>query len=312
MILGAEGVQAWTGADGSILALNRRDLWPHYEVRRIPGLHRGGDFEAQSDNATQRTGEVPREGERAGKSMTYEGLVKARSLPDLLSAVESFQAAFADTAEGTMVHSPHPDYPGADLPTRTLHCRVLEASVDDEQAVDPHRSSFGYERPFSLSVRLSDPRYYHDAETNDHSATVIVVGGTSFPFTPGDQLEPPSTQGVELVTTNDGSAPVDAVLMLQGPMRNPIVSNETTGHFLRFIDLNLPDDQHFLEIDFHARTVKRPGVNVNVHHKIDPASTWWDRGVSCLVPGANTLRVRAYTLAGGASLRATYYPADAA
>lgn len=311
MILGTEGVMVWVGNDGSLLSLNRREQWPHYHVRRIPGLNRGGDFDAQADSATQRTGEVPREGERAGKTMSYEGTIKARSMLSLRQAISNFEAVFYDTGEGTFAHNPHPDYPGSDLPTRTFHARVLEAAVEDEQAADPHRETFGYERGFTLSVRLSDPRYYHPDETEDSSSTLIEVGGTSPPITPGDALEPPDTEGIEVATTNAGTAPVDAVLLIEGPMRNPIVSNETTGHFLRFRDLILNAGE-FVEIDFHARTCRRPGVGANVRHKLDPTSTWWDRGVSCLRPGLNTLRVRAYSISSGAEMTATYHPADAA
>lgn len=305
MIVGVEGIHTWDSG----IVLNDRSVWPHYWIDNIAGLYQLGDFSPETDEATHRLGEVPREGDRSGKTLVYEGRTRALTLASLHTARSALLAAFQTTAERKMVAAAHEDYEGEDeLPPRSFWARCLETTIEEEVG-SPHNTAHGHQREFTLSLRLSDPRYYHLDQETAFDNVLGDEGGTGLPLTPGDALDPPSSQGLSFTTANPGTADVDALLTLKGPARNPVVSNETTDHFLRFRDLTLEVDE-LLEIDFRARTIKRPGPNVNVRHKLDPASTWWDRGVSCLVPGDNLIKMRGYEMVSGSRLDIEYYPAD--
>lgn len=309
MIVGKEGVHTW---DGGALVLNRRDLDPHYRVDEIPGLRSLAELEAVIDPALGRTGEVPRESTRAGKSIEYRGIVVARSLASLRTAQGALPAAFATTAEREMIAAPHPAYVGAALPTRRFHARAIAVEADEQSVAHPNTTrSGGYEMPWSAVLRLSDPRYYHagvGAQIDVEDLVAAAIGGAGVPFTPGTAVAGPSNQGFEVVTANPGNADVDGQFFMHGPLKNPVLSNETLGVFLRFRGLLIPAGEHVM-VDFRRRRAVRGGGE-NVRSTLDPASTWWDRGVHCLDPGANTIRLRGYLVGAGSKLRVLYTPAD--
>lgn len=320
MICGIEGIWEWTGTDGGALTLNDRDAFPYFELREIGGLARGGDFEAEADRNTLRTGEAPREGERAGKTLTIDGVVMCDSLPQLRQAISDFSAAFYETAQGLWVAGPHPDYTGAPLPTRHLRARIIEAAIDEAQEASPSAPTLGHERPFNLTLRLDDPRYYHPDEESDVDSNLVPLTGEGWPIEPGDPLIPSSSDGIQVTTANPGTAPVDGLLRIKGPCVNPVVSNQTSGHYLRFRDVTMNGGQ-YMWIDFRARRIYRNNSATDPYataggaenrKKLDASSTWWNRGVSMLRPGVNVLRLRGYSVSSGASLQASYLPADAA
>lgn len=307
MITGKEGICTWAGG----VVLNRRDLDVHYRVNEITGLRSTGDFAPEADPTIGRVGEAPRESERAGKTLSYTGDVIARALDDLREAQGALTAAFVKTREQRMTHAPHPDYTGPALPTRFFHGRPLDCACDDGNVRHPTTSrSGGYEMPFLLTLRLSDPRYFHPDLIELSDTVAAAVGGAGVPFTPGGRSAPPSGQGFVITTDNPGEFHSDAIMRAIGPLRNPVFSSQTSGRFLRFKDLNVPGGQH-VEIDFRRRKAKR-STGENVRHKLDPSSTWWDRGESgeCILPGENELRLRGYSVGVGAAFEVDYRPAD--
>jgi hypothetical protein len=308
MIVGVEGIHEWeTG-----LVLNDRAAMPHYRIEKIGGLRSAPDFSPTADPALGRTGEVPRLADRLGKTITYEGLIVATKLNDLEAANAALVAAFSGTTERKMTAGPHPGYAGPALQTREFYARPLDAGGDESQDATPWRKSRGFERPFSLSLRLSDPRFYNPV-ADDVTATVVsavdVSDALGLPFVPGSDLSPPSGDQISLTVHNDGTVDTDPIIRINGPCSNPSVTNRTTGKFLRFRNITV-DSGDAIHLDFHERRATKANDDNNIRHKIDPASTWWDRGVVGLQPGANTVRLRARTLGGGASLEVTFKEAD--
>lgn len=300
MIVGVEGIHTWhTG-----LALNNRSGFPRIWLRRCE-LHQSADFDPLADAIPGKPGEVPRYGDRTGKAVVYEGDLQARTLPALRNLTGDFLAAFSRTDEGRMDAAPHAGAVG--LAARYFFARPLDASVPDEQTVSSNRTDFGYSRPFTLALRMGDPRFYNPATVTAQDTTLSAMGGTGIPFNPGSSVSA-SGQGLEVVAANSGNADTDALIAIRGPARNPVISNETSGVFLRFRDLVL-DTGEDVTIDFKRRRAERTN-GTSVWHKLDPASTWTDRGVPCLSPGNNTIRFRAYDIASGARLLVTFDPAD--
>ncbi len=165
MFPGIEGRHAWIppGEDDPVIVLNKpvndagnADVWPCFKVRRVTGLYSLGDPQDVRDNRVGADGEIPRMSRRRGKTVVYEGTIKARTRLELLTARDTLIAAFNDmTGEGTMVGSWHPlntEFDGED--PRYFKARALTCEVIDEQTTTKH------ERPFVLSLRMSDAKFY--------------------------------------------------------------------------------------------------------------------------------------------------------
>lgn len=308
MILGVEGVHTWeTG-----LVINDRSEYPMYRLRRISGLHATPDFDPISDNATGRIGEISRFQSRRGKTINYEGEVVAQSLAGLRTATGDLIAAFAGTDELQMDVEPHPDYAGSDLLARRFSARPLDVGVEDDQtSIAPFKTSRGYERPFSVSLRMSDPRFYYPDITVETQDTRETLDGTGDIIVPSGETDPPDDQGLEVTITNEGNYNTEARFIIEGRVWNPVISNETTGKFLAFTnqDLEAADD---ITIDTRRRRAMRGSDNKNIRYKIVPESTWWDRGEVALVPGANVIRLRGYIVGASATLTVRARSADIA
>lgn len=157
-IWGTEGIHTWNG-----VALNDLDGWPGaavYKLDRITGLSSLGDAEDSRDVNTGRVGETARRSFRRGKTITYEGRIWARGRVAMRNAEAVLRAAFADqTREYTMTVDP-PAFATGET-SKQFNARALVVDIPDEET-SPHSSRLGHERPFAISVRLSDPRYYDE------------------------------------------------------------------------------------------------------------------------------------------------------
>lgn len=177
MIRGLEARHLWTppGLAEPALTLNKRIddsgdvVFPHYRVDEIGGLMGLGDIEEANDPKVGADGENARLTRRRGKSVSYSGLVRARSGDDLREAEADLRAAFEDaTAEGRMdvvLHPMHPKF-GSELPKFYL-ARALGLECGDVQG-PPTATTFGFERGFVLGLRMSDPHYF-DSEGGEYA-----------------------------------------------------------------------------------------------------------------------------------------------
>lgn len=172
VLWGIEGVHVWFNPPDAEkgLALNHlkdddsgEPLFPRYEVEAIGGLMGLGDPEDNADPKVGEDGENGRLSRRRGKTVSYTGLVIARSLRDMRVAEAQLRAAFADQSiEGRMLVMPHPDnVEFEDDPPKHYFARSIALECGDEQG-PPVSRSFGYERVFVLGLRMHDPRYFDD------------------------------------------------------------------------------------------------------------------------------------------------------
>ncbi len=176
MIWGIEGRHAWTppGADEPAIVLGRElddagvRVWPHLKLDRISGLHSLGDSEDRRDPRIGQIGEITRHSKRRGKTVTYEGRIRARSLKTLREAEADLRAAFAEQeAEGRMDVTPHPlNTEFAGEPAKFFTARALGIDIIDRQ------EQRGYTRFFVLALRLGDPRYFDDETETFNRVTV--------------------------------------------------------------------------------------------------------------------------------------------
>lgn len=304
MIVGTEGIHTLASTG---YAINDRSAYPHFRLQSISGMRTTGDFDPPADRAIGRPGEVARAGERAGKNTTFEGILIAKAIDDLRDEAEDLLAACFTTEVFKVTSAPHPGWDGPALPTRYWHARIAEADPREE----PQRRRHFYESPVTVTFRLDDPRVYDVAEQDVSSTDLVPSEGIPWPVQPntGTPAASPSDEQIE-VEVEQGSAPGDAIIELRGPMRNPVLINDTTGGFLRFRKLDI-DAEETVTIDFRRRRVTRPGGE-NIRHTIGPRSTWFTRGTPCLAPGTNDLRVRSWAFGNDARLRVRFnraYPA---
>jgi len=165
MFPGIDGEHRWypPGSGDVAVILNQKfdtdgttRIWPWFKVTRVTGLWSLGDPQDVRDNRVGADGEIPRLSRRRGKTVVYEGVIKARSRLELIECRDELAAAFEDmTGEGTMVgswHGENEDLGGEDA--RYFRGRALTCDVVDEQTSQKH------ERPFVVSIRLSDPNFF--------------------------------------------------------------------------------------------------------------------------------------------------------
>lgn len=142
--------------------------FPWYQLKLISGLHSLGDPEDRRDSPVRREGEIPRLSYRRGKTVTYEGLIKARTLLQMRQAEESLRTAFAsEEREGRMDVAPHPLNPEfVGIPRKYYEGRSLGVEIIDQQ------NTPNFWRQFMVAVRLSDAKFYEAEGEVDSIVTV--------------------------------------------------------------------------------------------------------------------------------------------
>lgn len=179
MIPGAEGIFSWTppGAAEAALELGREKaddgtpVWPRFHLERITGLGGLGEAEDTRDRPPGAPREIARRSLRRGKSVVFEGTLRARDLLELREAEALFRAAFDDiSAEGRMDAFWHPlllvARPGfAVHPPKFFEGKVLTAEIPEAQA------GRRFWRNFVVGIRLSDRRYF-DEESESHTVEI--------------------------------------------------------------------------------------------------------------------------------------------
>jgi uncharacterized membrane protein YgcG len=146
--------------DGQIVALGRRSddsgtaSFPRFKLNRIGGLASGGESGDRRDTRVRAQGEIPRRSFRGGKTITYEGLLQARSRRELREVEAQFRAAFDDQInEGLVLVVPHPLY-DASGDYRYFPAKALTCDIADEIAFSPGRpGTRGHETPCVVALR---------------------------------------------------------------------------------------------------------------------------------------------------------------
>jgi hypothetical protein len=116
----------------------------------------------REDRRSPRRGMIGEQALRAillGKTLSPKGRVQAPSRQLLVRAVREFQAAMNDDQEQRFELWPHPDYGsiGHYFHAATL---ALDGLDDDQTNYSPQSLPTPWQRDFTLSIRLSDPRMY--------------------------------------------------------------------------------------------------------------------------------------------------------
>lgn len=286
-IPGLEGLHTWN----SQLVLNDKDNFPRYKLRRINGLRSRPESDDNREAKPGRIGEIAYPSLLRGKTVTYEGDIEALTLDSMRRAESDLMLAFGTNEIKQMALTFHPLYPyGAGL-AFFYEARCMQCEVPDEQTAGPFTAPSPFKRPFTIGLRLLDPRIYQSTQAGPFSSSAASsTSGITPPFTPPITISG-ETLGGSITVNNDGTVETDPYFELHGPVVNPIIINETLGKQLAFRNLQLDDPTQFIEVSFKDRTIKYLGTQRPELH--DPVlSDWWDEGVPGLGPGTSTLLYR--------------------
>jgi hypothetical protein len=310
LVPGLEARHTWDG----VVTLNDPDVWPQYRLKRIDGLHSLADVEDHRDAATARRGEIERRAVRRGKTMVYVGRIVGRSIPELEMAGAALRHAFEPVVRKQMVITPHPSFapvllPGVQYGPLTFEARPLGLEIPEELVTPRGRASYGYERPFTLNLRMPDPRFYQTTQLGPFETSLLASGtGQSLPWQFPVTLSAPGSSSGTVAVDNTGDVDADPIIDVYGPVTNPEVRNDTLDKDLIFQDITVAAGS-FLRVNFRDRTVLLDGVS-DFRGKLNlEVSDWWDTDVPGLTPGLNTIRFRGENAADPARAVITFYPA---
>lgn len=283
----------WTAADGTQIVLGDSGAWPRYRLTKIHGRHGKPAGELVSDPSGGAIGEVPRRTPLAAKTEAWEGVVEGRTLTELALGRDALVEAMAENTIGRMTIAGHTSY--ADGPWY-FDARCEACDVPDEQTRPPWESETGgWERLFTLALRMHDPRYYGQEGivvlSGEGPVVAFPTGGLMVPFTPTAMLpdlapaarpyDAPDVPGKAYVW-NPGKAPTDPVIEVYDPVGTVTITNESLGK--RLVIPATPGVP--LTIDFAARRCTQRASLVRVDSAV---SDWWDSGAPGLRKGMNVI-----------------------
>lgn len=302
---GLNGIHTWKG----LVAINDLANWPRVKLINISGLQTLPELSDSRDMPAGRAGEIPRRSLRRGKSLVYSGRLEARSQAELDDFRFQLMSAFGDsTDEGRMDITP---MTGFTNPAMYYTARVMALDIPEEQPEKAalKRRTFGYERGFTLGVRLSDARFYEAATKNSVTAALLPVGGLPLPWTLPVSIPAPGASSGAAVCTNDGNAPTEFVADMYGPGQDMGLINSTLGVavWLKNLQLGATD---FVRIDSKQRTLKLNGI-ADVRYALDRDRTsWWDGDTPGLAKGINNLQIQGLNVIDPAHASITFSDAQ--
>jgi hypothetical protein len=285
MILGVEGIHTFRS-----FVMNDLTDDPRVKVDRVLGLRSIPELTSSQDKATGRMGMIARRSDRVGKIVTYEGMLQATNLADLLTISDDMAAAFMTTDEHEMEVAPHSEDPNvATLPTRTYWGRPASCDISAEYAATIRNYKKGWETVFSLILELSDPRLYHPTL---HTLT--------------DAVGP-----LSIAATNAGNCDTEAIITVNGANIEDLTLTNTSFANPKTLLLDgmvAGDNVDQIVIDSKRRRIRK-GSGANLMEFYDPTSTWWDLGQDFLQAGANVVTCSGTNVA---DFEIKYYDADIA
>ena len=263
--LGLEALHSYRG-----VTLNNNGAFPRYRLKRITGLHSKAEADNLSDPAQGYMGELPRPGHKRGKTIVYIGKIEALSLPSMRVAISTLKAAFSqDGVEEYVTISPPAGRGGQSI---IYGARVLSCDIDDEISATM-QDVILHKRDFTISLRQHNPRYFGD-EVNTGN-----IGNTS-----------------TVVCNNAGNAPVDHIMILNGPLASSFTVQMTSpqAFFLTFgpsLAMAAVDSGKQLVLGWGAQPFaycpQIPGSDFTP--LVTMGSNWWNDGVPGLNVGNNSI-----------------------
>lgn len=253
------------------LLLNEQGVWPRTKFDSIIGLHSLPDSDDPREARQGSIGEDVYPGQARGKTITYNGRVMGRTLPELRRHAAAVRSALGDRRlERDFIIEPHPTW---GVVTWRYGARVLAYDADDAQDRGRTAVPTPWQREFVLTVRMSDPRFF--------------VASGAWPFVGANDGDPANA-------LNAGLAPTEPLFIINGPIPD-LLTVERTGNpsarKLVFDAVGLAAGQQ-LRLDFFTRRLTRVSDGADFTNRIVfEESDWWDEDVYGLELGNTVVEV---------------------
>ena len=262
---GLEGIHSWRG-----FSLNNYHAVPMAvaKLRKITGLHSRPDSDDNREPLKGHSGERVLPSQTRGKTVIYEGVLQAPTLDNLRQVAAGMRSAFGTTTAEDFIHVTVPPARGG--VSWYGQARVIDFTMDEEQTFPQQALPTPWQRPFTITFRMSRGYWMSDPPQADSG-----VGN-----------------GTVLTRFNEGNFPADPIITFSGPAA--LVNVERIGgpepRKLQFAEL---DDLAVarVQLDFGARTMwANTGADAG-NRLVMAQSNWWDDGASGMRPGQNDIRV---------------------
>lgn len=261
------------------------DLASFTRLQLISGLFDRPDSDDPRVNLVNQIGELAFPRQQRGKTIVYTGVAVGQTLSAMRNKVAAMRAACATASSNPAGWQLSVQYDPTYDPTGMVFYAqgVPIAFTSDDVQGSGDQSPSPYQRPFVMSFRLADSRFWLPAKTISIGTPTPIAGGTTG----------------SLVMT--GTAPSEPIFTVTGTGSGSATILLNHADLGRNLQVDLPAAMasgDTLVVDFLARTVVFTPVSTGVPHDysgyIDWSQTdWWGEAAAAqsLVIGSNTLYV---------------------
>ncbi|MED4124033.1 phage distal tail protein [Halalkalibacterium halodurans] len=153
--------------------------------------------------------------------------------------------------------------------------------VPDGVPVFPERGEGVYQQ-FMVTFKCPNP-YWQDLTSISRDLRAY-EGKFTFPFEFPVQF---GIEGDSTTITNAGNADASVILTIQGPVRNPMVINQTTGQYIRVLRSIQSNETLYIDTNPYSKKVeiRRGSAIIKAMGSLDHDSDFWQ-----LVVGPNRIR----------------------
>lgn len=179
-------------------------------------------------------------------------------------------------------------------------CRII-AGPDFQST----QSSSGKFQTCTIQLICDDPYLYEVAETETEMAATIPIFEIPFEM-PEDGIEFSEITNQQATIDNTGDVPTPVKIVFVGEMTNPIVTNETTGEYIKVNQTIGENEQLVITTGYgkkRVEIVKADDTTENAYSYIDLSSTFFE-----LQPGENILSYDADSGADSAQVSIYFTP----
>lgn len=241
---GPRGIEAIIEYNG--LYLNVREWIDTFLVTTIMGID-DADVRDSRDPNPGRHGETPGIALYGGRTIVLQGKLQTKTIWKLRDMQQALRAAFVDlSVENPLIF--HGAAPEDDL---QVYCRKSQKiEMADTQTTENH-----FERPFSVTLRASNPRF----------KSIIRHYAISNPFSAAN------FDAIAFSVTNKGNFESEPYIEIVGPMTAPQIINELNGNAIKFTG-NIPAGETWV-YDQSGPKLYRKSDLADRWSFVDPTST---------------------------------------
>ena len=221
----------------------------------------GVSAEVQTTKSPYQDGTTYHDSVIGERQISINGAIWAETEDDLFSKRRELLALFNPKAgAGTLTY------------TNNVVTKVISAYVAQPPVF---KAKVGLMIEFLIVLKCPNPFWLDNYTSSKEIA--LWVGGLEFPLTLPTSF---STKGaLEVIVRNNGDVEAPVTIEFAGPATNPIITNVTTGEFIKVNRIITADEKLIISTEFGKKRVEvlneLTGETVNVFNWVDLQSTFW-------------------------------------